>query len=816
MLPFPMPNLPRASKKTPYRHSSFSSVDTHDFDDSLYLPDPEKAPSSPDSASTSFHSDRSSRTSYSTSSRHASDTYRTPIFAKTPPHRRRCYKLPHRTVRYLCLFLIATVVMIIASLIRMSYVSSRQVATVNENRPLPPPQWGTFPFLQRYYGGLRTLVSRAENVPEYPRSSDEEPAFLGGRVPRGSKPPASIRFDPYPDYASPKYLAEFGPVHDCVRDTNLSDTVRGIQAYPGVPAGFPEAVMGSAETLGLRDDLCYERYGRFGPYGYGYSVARGGTGAGLHGDRDGIEDVWAQGGEIDYQNIRWAELQDRCHQLNRHRFAATPETERRPAFYLPGLRPTHQPHADGGHDAADGPVQPMTKRTLPRTAVLIRTWWTYDYREADILFLRSLISELSLLSGGEYTVHILVHVQDDNAQIWADERVYEDVLRISIPEEFRGLASLWTERQMGLIYGGLQETFFRSLPVHGAYRSTYLPVHWFAEQHPEYEYFWHWEMDARYTGHLYHLLDRVSSWSKEQPRKGLWERSGRFYVPSVHGSWDDFKQMVRVQSEYGTDNANNIWSALAPNDAKGPGVKSKHDDPIWGPVRPADDEVAMDSDPVPPTSYDKDRYEWGVGEEADLISFNPMFDPDGTEWILSDDVTGYNTSQGMPPRRSATITTLRLSRRLLHTMHQETLLLRHSMFSEMWPASCALHHGLKAVYAPHPVYIDRDWPPTYLAAVFNGGRNGATGGARTSVFGGRQHNFLGTTWFYNAGFAPNLWKRWLGFKINNDGGEEEEVANEGRMCLPGMLLHPIKDVRLVVQDNRGNLDEASVRDPEAR
>jgi hypothetical protein len=122
------------------------------------------------------------------------------------------------------------------------------------------------------------------------------------------------------------------------------------------------------------------------------------------------------------------------------------------------------------------------------------------------------------------------------------------------------------------------------------------------------------------------------------------------------------------------------------------------------------------------------------------------------------------------------------------------------MFSEMWPASCALHHGFKAVYAPHPVFIDRKWPTSYLASIFNGGRNGAAGGAKMSVVRDeRQHNFRGTTWYYDAGFAPNLWKRWMGLKVDNDGGEQEEVLGEGRMCLPAMLLHPVKQVDLHVE-----------------
>jgi hypothetical protein len=212
--------------------------------------------------------------------------------------------------------------------------------------------------------------------------------------------------------------------------------------------------------------------------------------------------------------------------------------------------------------------------------------------------------------------------------------------------------------------------------------------------------------------------------------------------------------------------------------------------------------VAFDTDPVPPTTHEKDKYSWGVGEEADLITFNPLFDPDGTTWLLAEDVTGYNKTRGFPPRRTAIITASRLSRKLLMTMHRETALKRHTMFSEMWPASCALHHGLKVVYAPHSEYIDRRWPTHYLQSVFNAGRNGATGGARTSVFGDREHNFRGTTWYYNAGFPEVLWHRWLGYKFNNEGGEQFELANEGRMCLPPMLLHPIKRVDMVIEGLR--------------
>ena len=41
------------------------------------------------------------------------------------------------------------------------------------------------------------------------------------------------------------------------------------------------------------------------------------------------------------------------------------------------------------------------KKLLPRTAIIIRAWHDYTYDQEDIIYLRSIINELSLLSGGE-------------------------------------------------------------------------------------------------------------------------------------------------------------------------------------------------------------------------------------------------------------------------------------------------------------------------------------------------------------------------------------------------------------------------------
>ena len=768
-----------------------------------------------------------------------------PMLSSSPPRKNVAlrYHLPRRRFsRYFTLIIASILVLTIVYLVRSSATSDAQIRLGLKKPPPPPPAWESFPFLKRYHGGIKSLVSRKENVPEYPTGDEEDLMLLeaaamaqkkkedrvspkdGGFWKRDGEEseaevevevenkhvPMGTRFNPYAEDSG--WGDQFEKMAKCFVDNETNVEIPPLMAYNGVTKGFPDPVMGSYELLGLRNDICLERYGRLGPYGFGYSRKFGGSGAGLEGEKEGSEFVWGEQLEIDYRNVKWADVQDRCMQANAHRFKPAPR-QLNHFFSSMGAGGPAKDEREKLDHPTEQTIGPNGKRLVPRTAVLIRTWKDYKYDDEDLFYLRALMNELALQSGTEYVVHFLIQVKDLDLQIWSDEETYNRALQEALPAEFHGMGTLWSERQMNLIYGGLENTVYRDLPVYGVYRSTYLPVQYFSHMHPEYDFVWHWEMDIRYTGHFHELFKKVPEWAKQQPRKGLWERNGRFYVPSEHGSWEDFRQMVRVQIEHGTARKDSMFGKLAQDAGSKHPLDSdsrKPAAPVWGPLRPTgegDSTAQPEKDPLPPTSYEKDNYEWGVGEEADFITFNPLFDPHATNWILAEDVTGYNTTgNNYPPRRTAIITASRLSKRLLETMHRETAFKRHTMFSEMWPASISLHHGLKAVYAPHPVYIDRRWPTSYLTAIFNNGAHGAAGGSRTSVFSDeRQHNFLGTTWYYHAGFSANLWKRWLGYRVDNDGGEKWEMreGGEGRMCLPGMLLHPVKQVDLIFEPEVG-------------
>jgi hypothetical protein len=603
--------------------------------------------------------------------------------------------------------------------------------------------------LNGFFNGVRTLVPFADwkseqDFVKYSQSPNPEDN-IKPKWPHMSKenkePPMDpIPFNPYP-FETDAYLKDHDKVETCYLDEEEKVDLPDIYAYPGIPQNMTAPFFGSYDELGMNDKVCFERFGRLGPYGYSYSRDEGGLD--LHGksEKAGGDKIWSWEKKVDYRKVSWAKAQERCYKKNLHRFEKN-KTET----------------ATAGAPA---------KKKVPRHAYILRTWTGYKYTDHQILTLRAMINELALKSGGEYDVHFLLHVKDNSIPIWSSDEIYQKVIEDNLPKEFWGMATLWSESQMQMYY---PEPFPNNVynhakaSVHSVYRSAHFALQWFSQARPEYDFYWNWEMDLRLTGHYYEFNTKIGDWAKKQPRKGLWERSSRYYIPELHGSWKNFTEMVEEE--------------LYNSDEK----------PVWGP--PKFENTGMLPSPPetkPPTSYLQDNYEWGVGEEADIITFNPIFDPAKTNWVFRDDVTGYDLELPEPPRRCAIITVARLSKRLLDLMHRETYLMKHHMFPEMWPPTVAFHHGLKAVYSNHPVYFNRNWPLEALENTYNKPPK-----PTDSVFGWGEHNQLGNSFYYNAAFSSEWWRRWLGSRENGKGGAVAEEAGTGRLCMRPALFHPVK------------------------
>ncbi|KAI5247677.1 MFS general substrate transporter [Aureobasidium subglaciale] len=513
--------------------------------------------------------------------------------------------------------------------------------------------------LNGYYAGIRTLVpsphhldnSSSRGLADSDRSSGLKEQDVDDR---------RVEYSPH------KWTVE---TQDCFLDEARTMSIPKVYSYTGVPQHHPDPLHGSYRVLGLRDDVCFDKHGRLDVYGDITDSAPENTWLSRAGTESRPASEGPEPAFVDWTAVDWAAAQKRCYKDNSHRFNPPKKAEQ---------------------------AKPSDRQIVPRQAIVLRTWTGYNYTSHVMMNLRALISEASLASRGEYDVHLLVHVKNNSALFWEDKHLYATLRNESVPEEFRGLVTLWSEKQMELIYPGpfCNNTLNKSgMSIHGVYRSSHMPLQHFAQTHAHYEHFWNWEMDMRYIGHYYELYNQLGQWTKLQQRHGAWERGAKYYIEKVHETWADFSKLVAQE------NVN-----MVPGPVNFPGSKA------FG-------------------SHKKDQV-LGANpkEDADLITLSPLFDPNESGWYFDKDITGYDTDLPMPPRRVAIIAASRMSRRLLQVMHIETVEYKRSMWTEMWAPSIALHYGLKAVYAPHPVYYDREWPLATANNIFNAGENGSSGG----------------------------------------------------------------------------------------
>ena len=245
-------------------------------------------------------------------------------------------------------------------------------------------------------------------------------------------------------------------------------------------------------------------------------------------------------------------------------------------------------------------------------------------------------------------------------------------------------------------------------------------------------------MDSRYIGNLYHLLERATSFAQQQPRRHLWERNSYFYIPAVHGSWTEFVE--RVDKSMVQRNS------------------------IWGP-RPAAGINVSKQAPVPPNpDSEVAQRDWGVGEEADLITWLPQFNPNNTGWPFRDRIDNF-PQEGATPRRASVVAMSCISSRLLRLMHADQVEKGVGLASEMSPVSWALYYGLKAVQIPHPIYHSREFDAVELSRRVNPDEPGAISAGPDSIWSWQQHDdtLMNVTYMFASEYPEKLYRTWLGY-----------------------------------------------------
>ncbi|KAK5310657.1 hypothetical protein LTR93_011979, partial [Exophiala xenobiotica] len=313
----------------------------------------------------------------------------------------------------------------------------------------------------RYYNGLyETEQINNDKQHDLPSHSSHQ----GGNVPYQTP---SI-YNPYYSTAD----SDDPPAQECFLDPENKVPAPVVWAYFNVPKPAPKPLLGCYDLFKLREDVCFERYGRYASYGLGYEVGRGGTGLGMHGDMNGTQATLSMASQIDWHKVNLGRAQIQCYMRNMHRFPR-PRPDAENIFKPAGWSELAK---RGTSDSNKSEPLDLGRRN-PRTCVVLRIWGDY--------------SELSLNSGAKYVVHLLVHIKDGSKPIWASKKAYDEVLEAAVPAEFRSMATLWSEDLMRLIYPGhFQPQFAYHGPIHWVARSMHMALQWFTMQHLEYEYFW--------------------------------------------------------------------------------------------------------------------------------------------------------------------------------------------------------------------------------------------------------------------------------------------------------------------------------------
>ena len=188
---------------------------------------------------------------------------------------------------------------------------------------------------------------------------------------------------------------------------------------------------GSHEAVGL-DMTWMTAEGRYAPYGYGEEKAT------------------YNRSKVDWDQVDWGKLQNDCFARNERRFPPeakkfdNPHETVRFAF----RNDTHIPEVRQWHDF----------NQTRRTALVLRAWRGYKYGPEDMYYLRALITETALRSGGEYQVILLVDMRESEENIFASSERYKLGLKnAGIPPELQSIAVLWDEHLLKSWYPEVPE-----------------------------------------------------------------------------------------------------------------------------------------------------------------------------------------------------------------------------------------------------------------------------------------------------------------------------------------------------------------------
>lgn len=491
-----------------------------------------------------------------------------------------------------------------------------------------------------------------------------------------------------------------------------------------------------------------DRAARYAPYGYN------------------DEDVpWANASPVVWDYVDWGSLQEQCVEKNHDRYDAA-EKEPREKFWYPIEEDTKNAEDFQAEKQRSERVHKSGEpRYKQRTAVLYRIYRDLKWQEDIIYTIRAMVMELNLHSGGEYTVFLMMEVPPIE-NLFRNPKVYDSIIETHVPPEFRNMTILFN---MDLVIN-----WYPSLAAStgiARYRMNQ-PYQLFTLLHPEFDFVWMMEADVRYTGSWYELFESAESWSRAQPRKMSWERAAEYYIPSLYGTYANFSRSI--QDKY-------------------------PDGGVWG----ATETILLEhgTGPTPSTPHsDQDNYSWGVGEDADLIPMSPVVYAQNMPLFREDPVAGMPAET----KRLVTVPSVaRWSKYALRTMHSMQIVQGTQVVPEFYAYTIGEINGLKIAAFPTPYYYSPikgvEDGAEKMQEVFNDFKDERSPyksqkpQVNIDMFDQMTYWWVQDDW--RIQHSSRLYRKWYGLSEipGEEIGGDRTYPGMKRMCLPGVLMHPVKD-----------------------
>ena len=285
-----------------------------------------------------------------------------------------------------------------------------------------------------------------------------------------------------------------------------------------------------------------------------------------------------------------------------------------------------------------------------------------------------------------------------------------------------------------------------------------------ALHYPEFDHYWQIEMDMRFMGDAGKYLDALATFAREEPRKQALERSTFLLLPSKEGNYANLSAVVNEVNRGGSH--------------------------VWGPL---DIQDIAPIGPEPPVSRPEyDDFQWGVGEEADLITTSYCSDVLASKtWLYRDWIYGFWRG-AETPRFFCPPAVMRTSRSLLLAIHDAQHRRGMRIPSEATPPSFALWHGLKLSYPPSPVYMLQHNDPRFVDGWYRGGPGASSTGLGPDILDHPRGE--GLSWWWEGAWPRDVFERWVrpGPNAIPETLPFLLAVKEGQVYAPNFAMHPVK------------------------